>query len=148
MSQPTQWSDEMKKFVLATSRCLTASMVFLMLCIHAEAQPSSRNTCFDRNNRADNSREYAFLMNWIGRDLQKTVALQLALSKFGGYEGKIDGKVGPQSASVICSTLSNYLAIGGKGRNWGINSVSDAPRLIGWLYDAIVANKTGGEFPD
>jgi hypothetical protein len=119
-----------------------------MLCINAEAQPSSGNTCFDRNNRADNSREYALLMHWIGKDLKKIVALQLALSKFGGYEGKIDGKIGPQSASAICSTLSNYLAIGGKGRAWGINSVSDAPRLIGWLYAAIVANETGGEFPD
>jgi hypothetical protein len=119
-----------------------------MLCINAEAQSSSRNTCFDPDNRADNSREYALLMHWIGKDLQKTVALQLALTKFGEYEGKIDGKRGAQFASAICSTLSFYLAIGGKGRNWGINSISDAPRLIGWLYAAIAANETGGEFPD
>jgi hypothetical protein len=70
------------------SRSLTAIIVFLMLCINAEAQPSSRNTCFDRDNSADNGREYAYLMHWIGKDRKKTVALQLAVSKFGKYEGK------------------------------------------------------------
>jgi hypothetical protein len=129
------------------SRSLTAIALVLVLGINAEAQPS-RSTCFDRDNRADNSLEYALLMQWIGKDHKKTIALQLAVSKFGGHEGKIDGKIGPQSAPAICSTLSSYLAIGGKGKDWGINSVSDAPRLIDWLYEAIVANETGSEFPD
>jgi hypothetical protein len=127
----------------------TARMIAIAIAASLLASSAAHAaTCFDRNNRADNSREYGLLIHWIGKDLKKTVALQLALSKFGGYEGKVDGKIGPQSASVICSTLSNYLAIGGKGRTWGINSVSDAPRFIVWLYDAIVANETGGEFPD
>jgi hypothetical protein len=62
------------------SRSLTANivLVFLMLCVNAEARLSSRNACFDQANKVDNSQEYTFLMNWVGKDVKKTVALQLA----------------------------------------------------------------------
>jgi hypothetical protein len=129
------------------SRSITATIVVFMLGMNTQAQPSG-SACVDRDNKADNSQEYALLMQWIGKDHTKAVALQLAISKYGGRTGKIDGKLGPQSALAICSTLSSYLAIGGRGNDWGINSVSDAPRLIDWLYEAIVANETGSEFPD
>lgn len=59
-----------------------------------------------------------------------------------------DGKWGPNTATTFKGTLEDYIAIGGRGSHWGVNSKKDTERFIRWIAAAKFANETGGEYPD
>lgn len=78
-------------------------------------------------------------------DLAKT---QAVLSLSGHYRYPADGKWGPLTEGAFERLLVTYIAIGGDGPNWGVNSPSDTLRFLNWMDQAANAYLTGGEFPD
>ena len=108
----------------------------------------ARYRCYDDSNKIDVTNEFSNVEKFIKNSTQKISELQLLLTKIGDYGGKIDGKFGQETATSLCGVVQMYIAIGGKGPDWGISRVSDVPRFIGWLYTAVNASETGGEFPD
>ncbi|MEQ1949908.1 peptidoglycan-binding domain-containing protein [Mesorhizobium sp. CN2-181] len=76
------------------------------------------------------------------------VNAQTALKAYGVYSGALDGKWGPRTREAFQAVLKTYIAIGGRGRDWGINKPEDTQRLIDWTLSAAKANREGSEFPD
>jgi hypothetical protein len=110
----------------------------------------SQTKCIDENNnQADLTKEVRNVEAWVSDNKRRTSELQLLLFRsYPPYAGKIDGVVGAQTRQVLCEVMKTYIAIGGSGPDWGVNQPKDADRFIEWLYAALIATETGGEFPD
>lgn len=64
------------------------------------------------------------------------------------YQGSIDGKWGAQTERAFYQALQLYIAIGGSGSDWGVNSPKDTARFMDWLAEAASATENGTEFAD
>ena len=137
------------KLTNSLSFVLYALSVWVFILFVFYNNPSyARYRCYDDDNKIDVTMEFYNVEQFIKNKPQKISELQLLLTKMGDYSGKIDGQFGQETATSVCEVVKTYIAIGGKDPDWGINRVSDVPRFISWLYTAMIANETGGEFPD
>lgn len=73
---------------------------------------------------------------------------QAVLSLSGHYRYPADGKWGPITERAFEKMLDTYIAIGGDGPDWGVNSPADTKRFLSWMDQAANAYLTGTEFPD
>jgi hypothetical protein len=75
-------------------------------------------------------------------------AAQQHLKTMGAYAGKADGRWGAGTERAFKNVLENYIAIGGRGSDWGVNKPSDTRRFVTWIASANHANETGTDYPD
>lgn len=84
-------------------------------------------------------------------ETQGTAALvqaQALLAAQGVYHSGIDGKWGAATEEAFSDILQSYIAIGGRGDDWGINEPGQTPRFLNWIATAISARENGTEYPD
>ena len=74
------------------------------------------------------------------------LSAQSLLVTYGAYQGSPDGKWSKTTKSAFRGPLEMYIAIGGRGSNWGIKKPADTKRFLEWVAAAAYSNKNGTDF--
>lgn len=110
---------------------------------------AQQNACaFDRGGPLSVNNELRNVKAAFYQNGSAVVQLQLLFARDGSYSGPVSGTWNRELEAAILCSLQSYIAIGGRGNDWGVNQPSDAIRFVGWVYEALVARETGGEYPD
>ncbi len=133
-------------------KAICAAIAYLALFLFIPAEAYSQSAEGDCSAGAVVNGEWQCI--YIERELAQIAAY------FEGLDGPLlsaaqalvgtepDGKWGPDTERAFRRSLETYIAIGGRGGDWGISRPSDTARYIRWLAAAHHASATGGEFPD
>ncbi len=94
------------------------------------------------------SKELQNVRTYFARNPSELPAAQQQLRIMGAYAGGIDGRWGRGTERAFRNVLETYIAIGGRGSDWGVNKPSDTRRFVKWIASANYANQTGTDYPD
>lgn len=94
------------------------------------------------------SKELMHVREYFRQNPGELRAAQQQLKTMGEYRGKADGRWGAGTERAFRNVLEGYIAIGGRGSDWGVNEPSDTIRFVNWIASANYANQTGTDYPD
>jgi len=131
--------------LLAKAVAVSASVI---LCMPENALQSAECSATENGKCVNVTRELRNVRVALETNREKLNNVQLILARMKLYTGPIDGKWTKTTEDSIRGALETYIAIGGRGPDWGINNKRDVDRFIKWLYAALESGETGNEFPD
>ena len=140
-----EWRRKPRLRLLAKAVAVSASVI---LCMPENALQAAECNATEYGKCIDVTRELRNVRAVLETNREKLTNVQLILVRMKEYTGPIDGKWTKRTEESIRRVLDTYIAIGGRGPDWGINNKRDVDRFIKWLYAALESLETGSEFPD